>query len=217
MDIGKRTPGRGWKPPRWLFSVVAILLVAWWISHQPPPRGERPSAPSPEQNAHFEPSIPVDSEVVDTMPAVVVEETESTTETIAKEAEKPQTVTPSVSAAPKSKTKSDTKKKTANDPLIIPNVTIKDQSGRVAYRGEINLHPTLERIDRGEKFPHRNDGSTFRNLEGRLPKKSSGYYTEYVHPTPGINGPGPQRVVFGKDGEVFYTHDHYQSFRKVRE
>lgn len=39
-----------------------------------------------------------------------------------------------------------------------------------------------------------------------------GYYTEYVHPTPGILGPGPQRIVVGQGGEMYYTADHYKTF-----
>jgi ribonuclease T1 len=100
--------------------------------------------------------------------------------------------------------------------LVVPRVVIKDQSGRVVYRGEVDLAPTLERIARGEKHPHRNDGGTFRNLEGRLPKQPTGYYTEYVHPTPGVDGPGPQRLVLGREGEVYYTPDHYLSFQRMR-
>ncbi|UFI47588.1 ribonuclease domain-containing protein [Pseudomonas savastanoi] len=42
--------------------------------------------------------------------------------------------------------------------------------------------------------------------------ETAGYYTEYVHPTPGIVGPGPQRIVVGKGGEMYYTADHYKTF-----
>lgn len=104
----------------------------------------------------------------------------------------------------------------ADKRLKIPNVSIRDQNGRVVYKGEINLKPTLDRIESGTKNQHRNDGSTFENREGRLPKKTRGYYREYVHPTPGVSGPGPQRVVIGEEDEVFYTHDHYKSFRRIR-
>lgn len=205
----------GWTPPRWLFSVIAILIVAWWVSTQPPPRGERGAAPTPDQNATFEPIIPAPTEPVtpndvdtppDNTPGSAPTVSEEPPRTAQREEIKPAAEKPAAST-----------KRRDTDPLIIPNVTIKDQSGRVVFKGEINLHPTFERIERGEKFPHRNDGSTFRNLEGRLPKKPTGYYKEYVHPTPRLNGPGPQRVVIGKDGEAFYTHDHYNSFQKVRE
>jgi hypothetical protein len=78
------------------------------------------------------------------------------------------------------------------------------------------IEQTLERIKNGIKFPHKNDGSIFQNREGLLPSKPAGYYTEYVHPTPGVNGPGAQRIVTGAGGEVYYTPDHYQTFTRVK-
>jgi guanyl-specific ribonuclease Sa len=78
--------------------------------------------------------------------------------------------------------------------------------------GTVNLKPTLDRIASGGKFPHVNDGGEFKNLEGRLPKQSAGYYTEYVVPTPGNKKAGVQRIVTGKNGEYYYTPDHYQTF-----
>jgi len=65
----------------------------------------------------------------------------------------------------------------------------------------VDLGPTLDRIARGERFPHRNDGTIFRNREGLLPAKREGYYREYVHPTPNVPGPGPQRIVIGEGGD----------------
>ena len=96
------------------------------------------------------------------------------------------------------------------DPYV-ENVVV-ENFGRAVYRGEMDLSETLARIARGEKFPHRNDGGTFGNREGRLPRQSRGYYREFVHPTKGIGGPGPQRLVIGKGGDVWYTADHYDSF-----
>ena len=81
--------------------------------------------------------------------------------------------------------------------------------------GTIDIASTLERIERGEKYPHRNDGSVFQNRERRLPTQRRGYYREYVHPTPGRRGPGAQRVVIGEQEEIFYTPDHYKSFQRV--
>lgn len=78
------------------------------------------------------------------------------------------------------------------------------------------LQGTLDRIARGQSFPHRNDGSVFGNREQLLPTQPSGYYREFVHPTPGIGGPGGQRVVVGHAGEVYYTPDHYKSFVRVK-
>jgi guanyl-specific ribonuclease Sa len=78
------------------------------------------------------------------------------------------------------------------------------------------IQATLDRIARGESFPHRNDGSVFQNREGRLPNRPGGYYKEYVHSTPGAKGPGAQRVVVGGGGEVYYTPDHYQTFVQLK-
>ena len=98
----------------------------------------------------------------------------------------------------------------------VPNQSIRDLSGRVVYKGTVDLKPTLDRIERGEANRHRNDGAQFQNRENRLPRKPSGYYKEYVHPTPGENGPGPQRIIIGKQGEIWYTADHYKTFKKIK-
>ncbi len=97
----------------------------------------------------------------------------------------------------------------------LENQTIRD-FGKVVFKGTIDLQPTLDRIARGDRNTHRNDGSTFGNRERRLPQKPSGYYTEYVHQTKGINGPGPQRVIVGKGGDIWYTPDHYETFKKIK-
>lgn len=39
-----------------------------------------------------------------------------------------------------------------------------------------------------------------------------GYYNEFVHPTLGARGAGPQRIVRGRGGELYYTPDHYKTF-----
>ncbi|MDX1945787.1 MAG: ribonuclease domain-containing protein [Pirellulaceae bacterium] len=106
----------------------------------------------------------------------------------------------------------------ANIRTTIPDQTILDESGDEAFRGTIDVGPTLTRIQAGERlsrFP--NDGSTFQNREGRLPRKPAGYYKEYVHPTPGLSGPGPQRLVIGEQGETYYTADHYRTFQRLDE
>lgn len=103
-----------------------------------------------------------------------------------------------------------------NSPLaIIHGQTIRDQDGRVVYRGDVNLEPTLDRIRQGHRLRYTHDGAAFENRERRLPRQPAGYYREYVHPTPRVGGPGPQRVVVGEGGEVFYTPDHYRTFRRI--
>jgi ribonuclease T1 len=74
---------------------------------------------------------------------------------------------------------------------------------------------TLQLIDKGGPFPYRQDGSTFRNQENVLPRQASGYYREYTVPTPGSPGRGARRLVVGRAGDVYYTADHYESFRQV--
>lgn len=101
------------------------------------------------------------------------------------------------------------------DPLVIDGLSLRDSSGRTIYRGQIDLAPTLERIAAGRRLRFPNDGTTFQNRENRLPRRPPGYYREWVVPTPKEPGPGPQRVITGEEGEVWYTSDHYRSFRRI--
>ncbi|MEU6594194.1 ribonuclease domain-containing protein [Streptomyces sp. NPDC046881] len=74
---------------------------------------------------------------------------------------------------------------------------------------------TLALVDAGGPFPYAKDGTVFGNFEGRLPKHRRGYYHEYTVPTPGSTDRGARRLVTGQDGEIYYTDDHYESFRAV--
>lgn len=78
---------------------------------------------------------------------------------------------------------------------------------------------TLELIRRGGPFPYQKDGSEFRNREGLLPKRPRGYYREYTVKTPGRRDRGARRIVAGggRQGEFYYTDDHYRSFRRILE
>ena len=78
-----------------------------------------------------------------------------------------------------------------------------------------DLSRTVDRIEKGVPYPHRNDGSVFRNTDGKLPVQPQGYYREYVHPTPGTTGAGLQRVIVGANGEMYYSPDHYQTFYTI--
>ena len=100
--------------------------------------------------------------------------------------------------------------------LVMEDVQIYDLDGRVAYEGDVDLRPELERIEAGVSDPHENDGATFGNREGLLPEQSRGYYREFVVRTPGINHAGPQRIVLGEAGEAYYTPDHYETFRRIQ-
>lgn len=74
---------------------------------------------------------------------------------------------------------------------------------------------TILLIDRGGPFPFDRDGITFFNREGLLPANPEGWYKEYTVITPGEDDRGARRIVVGQDGAVFYTDDHYESFREV--
>ena len=101
------------------------------------------------------------------------------------------------------------------DPLVIDGLSLRDSSGRTIYRGQIDLAPTIERIAAGRRLRFPNDGTTFQNRENRLPRRPPGYYREWVVPTPKEPGPGPQRLITGDAGEVWYTSDHYRTFRRI--
>ncbi|MEI2765756.1 MAG: ribonuclease domain-containing protein [Dermatophilaceae bacterium] len=77
---------------------------------------------------------------------------------------------------------------------------------------------TLALVRRGGPYPYpRSDDQPFGNRERLLPSRPAGYYREYTVSTPGDTDRGPRRVVVGGDGDVYYTDDHYASFRRVRE
>jgi ribonuclease T1 len=76
---------------------------------------------------------------------------------------------------------------------------------------------TLRLIERGGPFPYRRDGVVFGNREQRLPLKPRGAYREYTVPTPDVSGRGARRIIAAHSGELYYSDDHYRSFRRIRE
>lgn len=132
------------------------------------------------------------------------------------QAQRPASVLPpSDSQAPAERPIVDPSNSPPEKSLFVRKVVLRDARGRVLYRGDIDLSPTLERIAADRRLRFSNDGSTFQNREKRLPRQPAGYYREWVVPTPNEEGPGPQRIVTGKDGEVWYTGDHYRTFRRI--
>ena len=75
----------------------------------------------------------------------------------------------------------------------------------------------LALIRKGGPFPYAKDGAVFGNREGVLPRQKRGYYREYTVKTPGVRNRGARRIVAGGGGEFFYTDDHYNRFRRIRE
>lgn len=76
---------------------------------------------------------------------------------------------------------------------------------------------TLALIKAGGPFPYLQDGRTFGNREKLLPRRDHGYYREYTVRTPGARDRGARRILAGRDGEFYYTADHYRSFKRIRQ
>ena len=79
----------------------------------------------------------------------------------------------------------------------------------------VEARQTLSRIEAGGPFPYKQDGRVFGNRERLLPQRSRGYYREYTVKTPGARDRGARRIVAGRNGEYYYTEDHYRSFRRI--
>ncbi len=74
---------------------------------------------------------------------------------------------------------------------------------------------TLDLIASGGPYPYSKDDTVFQNREGILPDQPRGHYREYTVDTPGENDRGARRIVAGADGALYYTDDHYDSFREI--
>lgn len=114
------------------------------------------------------------------------------------------THTPTTNRAPPTKTSTPT--------------AVKSQSGLpIVYFDDLprEAQQTIRLIDKGGPFPYSRDGIEFQNRERLLPRKPRGYYAEYTVITPGSNDRGARRIIEGEDGELYYTDDHYDSFKEV--
>jgi len=76
---------------------------------------------------------------------------------------------------------------------------------------------TLALIRAGGPFPYPKDDSAFGNRERLLPVRRRGYYREYTVATPGLRDRGARRIVAGREGERYYTEDHYRTFKRILE
>lgn len=76
---------------------------------------------------------------------------------------------------------------------------------------------TIRLIRAGGPFPYDRDGIVFGNREKLLPLRPRGHYREYTVRTPGASNRGARRIVAAETGELYYTEDHYASFRRIRE
>ena len=78
-------------------------------------------------------------------------------------------------------------------------------------------HDTLLAIKQGGPFAYERDGVVFGNYERILPQRQRGYYREYTVRTPGARHRGARRIVCGPLPECYYSADHYQTFKRIRE
>lgn len=86
----------------------------------------------------------------------------------------------------------------------------------IADRDEVRgIWDALRRVARGPPFPYAQDGAAFANRERRLPQRERGWWREYTVETPGSPDRGARRLVIGRDGETWYTADHYRSFVRL--
>jgi len=110
-----------------------------------------------------------------------------------------------------------TRAATAPSPaLFIPTPSSAERLPTIAYGSlSAEAQKVILLIGRGGPFPYRQDGAVFQNREGLLPAKPSGYYREYTVETPGSSDRGARRLVAGQEGELYFTDDHYASFRRV--
>ena len=76
---------------------------------------------------------------------------------------------------------------------------------------------TIGLIKNGGPFAHQRDGVVFGNRERILPPRQRGWYREYTVKTPGARDRGARRIVAGRDGTLYYTDDHYRSFKRILE
>jgi ribonuclease T1 len=96
-----------------------------------------------------------------------------------------------------------------HDSAAISNVAVAELPGEA--------RDTFHLIKQGGPFPYPRDGIVFGNREHQLPQQSRGYYHEYTVRTPGAHNRGARRIVCGIVPECYYTGDHYQTFKRIKE
>jgi len=79
----------------------------------------------------------------------------------------------------------------------------------------------LPLIKQGGPFAYAKDGKVFGNYEKLLPKRQRGYYHEFTVKAPRSRGRGSRRIVVGGDPatstEIYYSDDHYATFKRIQQ
>jgi ribonuclease T1 len=105
--------------------------------------------------------------------------------------------------------------------ISLPALAQKAPAAEIAQVHAAQLPPeaqaTLALIRKGGPFPYAKDGAVFSNREGMLPRQKRGYYREYTVKTPHERTRGARRIIWGAGGEFYYTDDHYNHFRRIRD
>lgn len=79
----------------------------------------------------------------------------------------------------------------------------------------VQVEQTIDRIESYSPLPYPKDGAVFENREHLLPAEKRGYYHEYTVPTPRESDRGARRLVTGRESELYYSKDHYDSFVRI--
>lgn len=115
----------------------------------------------------------------------------------------------------------------ANGPAPAPG---KDFAPVVQDKARVNaIMKLVSDIYNRKPLPYSQDGTTFKNKEGRLPAQAAGFYKEYTLLTgsaphtvtiggttyqvaPDLSARGSERVIIGGGEKIYYTPDHYKNF-----
>lgn len=109
----------------------------------------------------------------------------------------------------------------------------RDLSPKVEDQARVKaIMKLLGDIASGVHLPYSQDGATFTNREGKLPKEPLGFYKEYTLLTgnaphtvviggityqvaPDLSARGSERIIIGDGRYLYYTPDHYKTFIKL--
>lgn len=198
------------RPPRrplsmgGLIIAALVLLVIWWRGNAPLPLVKPPSESAQNVGVTLDPPT-----------TALTVTTASVTPSPATPADVARVEEPATAAS------------TAVEPPTITPTTPQPTPTSRAVRGRSGLptipydelppegQETVALIEQGGPFPFDKDDSVFQNREGILPQERRGYYREYTVITPGEGDRGARRIVAGAGGELYYTDDHYNSFREI--
>ena len=86
------------------------------------------------------------------------------------------------------------------------NYITKKEARKLGWEGG-----SVERVAPGKAI----GGDRFMNYEKNLPVKKNRKYYECDIDTLGKKSRGPKRIVYSNDGLIYYTINHFQSFRKM--